>query len=145
MKEREPAELVNLCLRLARFKKDNKELLTYLLFEESDEEGYIRQVKEELDEGFAQVNQRQLHQAKKTLRKLLRTANKYIRYSGLRTTEADILLHYCTSFKGLGLPVHKSTVLSNLYQAQIKKIAAAIDTLHEDLQYDYLKSLRRLE
>ncbi|MCB0546499.1 MAG: hypothetical protein KDD19_02870 [Phaeodactylibacter sp.] len=26
-------ELVELCLRLARFKKENKELLTYLLFE----------------------------------------------------------------------------------------------------------------
>ena len=33
--------LVQLCLRLARFKKENKELLTYLLFEAHDDAGYI--------------------------------------------------------------------------------------------------------
>jgi hypothetical protein len=32
--------LVATCLRLARYKKDNKELMTYLLFEAHDEEGY---------------------------------------------------------------------------------------------------------
>ena len=30
-----PAKVTELCLRLARFKKENKELLTYLLFEEN--------------------------------------------------------------------------------------------------------------
>lgn len=145
LKGRTPAELVQLCLRLARFKKENKELLTYLLFEEGDEEGYIRQVRRELDEGFADVNSRQLHQAKKTLRKLLRIANKYIRYSGLKTTEADILIHYCTALKALDLPLHKSTVLMNLYKAQLKKIGAAVDTLHEDLQHDYRRALARLD
>ena len=32
------AELVDLCLRLTKFKKENKELLTYLLFEGHDEQ-----------------------------------------------------------------------------------------------------------
>ena len=31
-------KLLDLCLRLAKFKKENKELLTYLLFEAHDEE-----------------------------------------------------------------------------------------------------------
>ena len=35
--QRSPKELLALCLRLSRFKKENKELLTYLLFEASDE------------------------------------------------------------------------------------------------------------
>jgi len=30
--EQSPTQLTELCLRLARFKKENKELLTYLLF-----------------------------------------------------------------------------------------------------------------
>ena len=34
------AELTSLCLRLVRFKKENKELLTYLLFEAQDEQVY---------------------------------------------------------------------------------------------------------
>ena len=37
-----PAQLMSLCLRLAKFKKENKELLTYLLFEAGDEAGYLR-------------------------------------------------------------------------------------------------------
>ena len=34
------SELLDACLRLARFKKDNKELLTYMLFLSKDEQGY---------------------------------------------------------------------------------------------------------
>ena len=34
-------ELRELCLQLSRFKKENKELLTYLLFEAQDEEAFI--------------------------------------------------------------------------------------------------------
>ena len=45
-------ELQQLCLRLARFKKENKELLTYLLFESHDESGYIATVKIFMDEEF---------------------------------------------------------------------------------------------
>ena len=42
-------ELVNLCLRLSRFKKENKELLSYLLFEANNESGYIEGIKQEID------------------------------------------------------------------------------------------------
>ena len=43
--DRSHSELMELCLRLSRFKKENKELLTYLLFESSNEAGYINSVK----------------------------------------------------------------------------------------------------
>ena len=45
LKEVNPVELIELCLRLARFKKENKELLTYLLFEADDLQAYIANVK----------------------------------------------------------------------------------------------------
>ena len=48
LQEKSPKEILELCLRLSRFKKENKELLTYLLFESSDEQSYIESVKEEL-------------------------------------------------------------------------------------------------
>jgi hypothetical protein len=41
IKELSTAESLELILRLARFKKENKELLTYLLFNASDESGFI--------------------------------------------------------------------------------------------------------
>ena len=41
LKKRTNDELLELCLHLSKFKKENKELLTYLLFEAHDETGYI--------------------------------------------------------------------------------------------------------
>ena len=41
--------LKQLCLRLARFKIENKELLTYLLFESENEESYILSIKKFTD------------------------------------------------------------------------------------------------
>jgi len=42
-------ELADITLRLARSKKENKELLTFLLFESHDISGYIETVKKEMD------------------------------------------------------------------------------------------------
>jgi len=140
-----PARLLELCLRLARFKKENKELLTYLLFEAHDEEGYINSVNQLIDEGFAGVTNTTTYLLKKSLRKILRIANKYIRYTGSKQVEAAVLLHYCAQWKASGLPVDKATVLVKIYEQQLKKIAAAIATLHEDLQYDYQKELDSLQ
>jgi len=35
--------------------------------------------------------------------------------------------------------------MKNIYIAQLKKIAAVIETMHEDLQYEYRKDIQRLE
>ncbi|MEL6976919.1 MAG: hypothetical protein AAGL29_16260, partial [Bacteroidota bacterium] len=66
---RNPEELLELCLRLSKFKKENKELLTYLLFEAHNEEGYIRTVQEELDEMFSEINTNSYFYIKKSVRK----------------------------------------------------------------------------
>ena len=145
LKEIDKKELVEVCLRLARFKKENKELLTYLLFEQDDLTHYVKNVKEEIDEGFAVINTSNVYLAKKTIRKVLRIANKHIRYTADKSAEADILLHYLTDFRGLSLNWQKSTALLNLYKAQLKKITAAINTMHEDLQYEYNRELDRLK
>ena len=78
---RDTEELLELCLRLSKFKKENKELLTYLLFEAHNEEGYIQTVQEELDEMFSEINTNSYFYIKKSVRKILRTLRKYIRYS----------------------------------------------------------------
>ncbi|HWI90311.1 MAG TPA: hypothetical protein VNT20_03505 [Flavisolibacter sp.] len=144
LKETDKKELIEICQRLARFKKENKELLTFLLFEEDDLPNYIKNVKEEIDEGFSVINVSNVYFAKKTIRKVLRIANKHIRYTGSKTAETEILLHYLTNFKGLKLSWQKSTALANLYKSQLKKIENAIATMHEDLQYDYRRELDRL-
>ncbi len=146
LKHRSAAQLVELCNRLARFKKENKELLTYLLFEAHDEEGYKRSVKEEIDFQFSEIpKDNSLYLQKKSVRKVLRTTNKYARYSGNKTTEIELLLHFCTQLKQSGIKIYNSTALSNLYESQLKKINKLLPSLHEDLQYDYLKAVESLK
>jgi len=139
-----PAKLLELCVRLAKYKKDNKELLSYLLFDAHDEPGYIANVKAEIDEQFREINTTNLYFAKKSLRKILRVTNKYIRYSGSKQVEVELLMYYCSALSTSGISFRKNTVLNNLYQCQLKKITKVIGTLHEDLQYDYLREMDRL-
>ena len=49
LNERTPEELKAFCLRIAKFRKDNKELLNYLLFEAYDEENYKEVLKNEIN------------------------------------------------------------------------------------------------
>ena len=139
------AKLLEINLRLARFKKENKELLTYLLFEENDESAYVQGVKAEINFQFSEIAMdNNLYLIKKSLRKILRHTNKYMRYSGLKTTEIELLLHFCLQLKLSAIPIHKSVALTNLYDMQLKKIKKIIPTFHEDLQHDYEKQLLKL-
>lgn len=130
-------ELIDLCLRLSKFKKENKELLTYLLFEASDEDNFIAIVKSEMQEQFQQINTTTYYYIKKSVRKILRSAKKYIRYSGKKETEVELLLYFCEELKNLEPSIKHNTTLLNLYDRQIAIITKSIAALHEDLQYDY--------
>lgn len=139
-----PKDVMEICMRLAKYKKENKELLSYQLFEANDELNYIISVKSEIDAQFAEINRSTMYYMKKSIRKILRTTHKYIRYSGIRRTEVELLIYFCSKLKTSGIPINASTALSNLYQAQFQKIKNALATLHEDLQYDYEQELKIL-
>lgn len=138
------SKLLELCLHLAKFKKENKELLTYLLFEAQDEESYISSVKSLMDEGFAELPRANLYLTKKSLRKTLRITNRYSKYAGSKQVEISLLLYFCSKMKNSGIPYQKATVLINLYEQQLKKINKALPLLHEDLQYDFQQELAAL-
>jgi len=141
---RSQVELVELCLRLSKFKKENKELLTYLLFEQSDEDAFILGVKREIVSDFELINRNSYFYIKKSVRKILRNTKKYIRYSKKKETEVELLLAFCKELKGFK-PNYKNNVsLVNIFDRQILSIEKAIDTLHEDLQYDYGLELEEL-
>lgn len=143
--ELDQQQLVAACLRLVKFKKDNKELLSYLLFEREDEDAYINSVRSMLDEQFDDINKSNLYLVKKSLRKIVRTANKFIKYSEVDSTETEILLHVAERFLALNLNLRKHVALENIYLSLHKKILKSIDGLHEDLQYDYRTRLRDLK
>jgi hypothetical protein len=134
-------DVLEICLKLVRYKKENKELLSYLLFDANNEPEYISSVKEEINLQFAEINLGHLYFAKKSVRKILKTTNKYIRYSGNKQTEVELLIHFCTKLKESGIQIKHSNSLNNLYQNQVRKIHLAISALHEDLQHDYLNEI----
>ena len=144
LKHRDPEEILQLCLRLGRFKKDNKELLTYLLFEAHDESGYIQSLKTDVDEMMEEVNVSHLYYAKKGLQKIVRFLNKCLRYSGNKQTEVEVRLHFCQAMKDSVIPIHRNSTINNLYDREIRRVEKALSSLHEDLQADYQFELEQL-
>ncbi|MGB1241773.1 MAG: hypothetical protein ACPG49_04585 [Chitinophagales bacterium] len=143
LNNRTPKELLQLCLRLSKFKKENKELLTYLLFESTDEASYIEGVKTEIDEAFGQINTKNYYLINKGIRKILRKTKTYIRYSLNKETEVELLIYFCQKIQKF--PSTNSSNLRNLYYRQIAFIKKKVSALHEDLQYDYGVELQGLE
>ncbi|PIB36971.1 hypothetical protein BFP72_16950 [Reichenbachiella sp. 5M10] len=137
LKEKSEMELMELCLQLSRFKKENKELLTYLLYESHDEDSYIHGVKQEMDELFGDINRHSFYYVNKSARKILRLTKKYIRYSKKKETEVELLIYYCQSLIDLDPPLQRNATLHNIYQRQMTAIRKTVGGLHEDLQYDY--------
>ncbi len=137
-------ELKELCLHLSKFKKENKELLTYLLFHAHNEDDYVNVVKEELDALFATINTKSLYYIRKSVRKILSLTKKYIRYSKKKETETELLLYFCTKLKEITPAINNSVTLQKVFDTQIRMIKKAIDKLHEDLQYDYQLELNEL-
>jgi membrane-anchored protein YejM (alkaline phosphatase superfamily) len=142
--DRNPHELQSMILRLAKFKKENKELLTYLLFESQDEESYVRHIQEDISEQFAQISSRSWYIIKKQVRKILRQTKTAVRYSGKKETEVELLLHFVYELKALQPSYTRNSVMRNLFQRQVDRVDKILGTLHEDLQYDYRLELEQL-
>jgi hypothetical protein len=141
---RTPKEIRELCLRLARFKKENKELLTYLLFDSSDEASYIESIKREVDEEFELINTKSHYLIKKSFRKILRSIRKYSRYSPKKETEVELLVYFCTKLKHFRPSVNSNPGLQKQYIRLIDSIRKKIPHLHEDLQFDYTSELEKI-
>ncbi|MEL7001274.1 MAG: hypothetical protein AAFN93_00930 [Bacteroidota bacterium] len=144
LKERSNQELMELCLNLAKFKKENKELLTYLLFEADDESSYINSIKMEIEDQFDEVNNSSFYYMKKSIRKILRETKKYIRYSKKTQTEIELRLFFCEKLKSFQPSIKRSTVLKGVYFRELEAVRKKVGSLHEDLQYDYEMQLEEL-
>jgi hypothetical protein len=145
LKFRSEEDLMKIVLRLSRFKKENKELLTYLLFESTDEDEYITNVKTLLDNMFLALNTANNYRLQKGVRKVLREAKKYVRYSGSKETEVAVLIHFCRLMRETHPQVLRSKTMRDLMARQVVLIKTRISTLHEDLQFDFESELNMVE
>lgn len=137
----EHGELLEICQRLIRFKKENKELLTYLLFLANDEPAFAEYLCEEIDEAF--LLRPNMH--KKTLRKTIRWMDKCVRISGVKETEVQVRIHFCRALNESETPYRRSRVMTNMYTGQIKKATRAIEKFHDDVKREYEHELHELE
>ncbi len=132
-------------MTLSKFKKENKELLSYVLFYGTDEDGFVEEVKNEIDDDLLLINSSSYYLMKKTIRKVLRNTKKYIRYSKKDESQVELLLHFCKKMADLSPSIKYSPMLINTYHRQLAMAKNTIAKLHEDLQYDYLSEIENLK
>jgi hypothetical protein len=130
-------QITELCLRLARHKKENKELLAYLLFEADNNAAFIEKIKAETGFMFSQLPVRS-YEAAKYLRKILRLLGKYIKFMASKESEIELLINFCTGYIQYADRRTSYKPLRLILVRQVEKIRTAIGKLHEDLQYDFV-------
>jgi hypothetical protein len=94
-------ELLELCVRIGRFKAENKTLLTYELFYREDETAYVETIKEELSDSLFLINTDSYYYMKKTIRKILKQIRLFSRLSRQGSTEVELLIFFCEQLNTL--------------------------------------------
>jgi hypothetical protein len=145
LKTKSTLELLELCLKLSRFKKETKEYLTYLIFESEDEKEYIENVKAFITEEFLEMNTDTYYFMRKTVRKILKSVKKFVRFSKKKETELELLMHFCDEMKKVKPLIKYNQTLFNTYFKQIEMAQKALSNLHPDLQLDYQLQLDALD
>ena len=137
-------ELIEIVLRIGKYKVENKELLSYLLFDSNDEEGYIEKIKMYIDFQFEIINRENYYYIKKSVRKILRTTKRFIKYTKNIETETTLLIHFCRNLEEMDPTYKYNQVLTNMYKRQLGLIEKNLDKMHEDLSYDFRREVDTL-
>ena len=136
-------QLTDLCLRLARHKKENKELMAYMLFEANNQPAFIEKVKAEVGFMFSQMPV-QSYNAAKYMRKILRLIGKYVKFMAEKEAEIDLLINFCDNYLQYADRKSSYKPLRLILTRQIEKIKTTINKLHEDVQADYISEYELL-
>ncbi len=102
-------------------------------------------VKDEVDQAFYSIRHLNTHQNKKVLQKIMRVLNKYKRFTQSKTFETEILLYICHSLQKSGLFLGLHTYAGLLLRKTVLKVEKLMESLHEDLRFDYEEDLRKVK
>jgi hypothetical protein len=139
-----PKEALEICIKLAKYKKENKEYLNFLLFGVHDKENYFEKIKESLEDSFSQVSRTTAWTTKKGLQKMARLIQKHVKQSGSLQTEIELRIWFCKRIRQARIDLDASQVTANLFYREIERIKVVYGKLHEDLRTDYNDDLERL-
>jgi hypothetical protein len=136
-------QLVRLCLRLAKYKVETKELLDYLLWSSEDPIQYAHEFKTDVLLPFDSVFTGS-YVFTKSLRKSLRLIAKYTRFTGSKQGECELLLAFVEAFFHHYQRGFQTAANSKIIFRCLKKAATNINKLHEDIQADYTENFNNL-
>lgn len=136
-------ELAELCLRLSKYKKENKELLHYLLFHQHNPQAYTEAIKVHLQADFDSLNASSYY-AVKSLRKILRNISRQAKYMAQPEMEVELLVWFCRNYLHNIDLKSNNKALQNILIKQLEKIGRLMLKLHEDLQFDYQQEIDQL-
>ncbi|MAJ31248.1 MAG: hypothetical protein CMC18_01145 [Flavobacteriaceae bacterium] len=136
-------ELIGLLLRMVKFKKENKELLTFLLFEVDDLDTYVYEITLEIKEEFENYRLKTAYYKRKGCRRILRVLKKYIKYAADKEVEVRLLLAYVSIAADFETYIN-DRVIQKIAFRQLLLAEKSILKLHEDLQYEYKLELEEL-
>jgi len=138
-------KLLELCLRLARYKKENKELTGYLLFDADNERAFIDSLMAESGLMFSQLPYNN-YQLAKSLRKILRLLGKYLKFMASGEAEVEVMINFCRNYVQYVDKRASSNYkpLRLIFTRQLDKIRKSITKLHEDLQFDYSQEFNNM-
>lgn len=134
-------ELIQIMLKLVRHRKENKELVSFILFDSKDETSFTQQMKLDMDELMEPVTRFNYATSLKYIRRVLRNTKKVARYSAHNEMEVELLMHFCSILKSKNLPIKDVKALSKMWDRCIQSMLKGISTLHDDLKYDYQTEL----
>ena len=129
-------QLIEIWLSIYKYKKENKELLSYLLYQAADPLAYAESVKTGLTEEFHTLKRYDYHSAK-ALRKIIRLIGKHSKYTGSAQVELELLLWFCKNYLIYADTHTHYKPLQSIFIKQLEKIKKLLAKLHEDLQFDY--------
>ncbi|MBO9572137.1 MAG: hypothetical protein J7497_08000 [Chitinophagaceae bacterium] len=144
LKQLPPKQILSLLLRLARFKKENKELLSYLLFEAHDVQGYIEQAKNDIEEAFSELQQSQGYLYKKGFRKIQRLLNKRNKYMGNKMATIELYIFMAEKIKEQKRSIFTRSFLDKSLQQYIAKTQKLLPSIDDDLARDTERQIEAL-
>ena len=136
-------ELIGLLLHMVKFKKENKELLTFLLFEADDLDAYVHEITLLIKDEFENYRLKTAYYKRKGCRRVLRMLKKYIKYAADKEVEVRLLLAY-VSMVAESKSFINDRVIQKIALRQLLLAEKSIVKLHEDLQYEYKLELEEL-
>lgn len=145
LQELSQKQLVDICIQLAKARKENKEQLDFLLLKSHHISQYELELKAEIDAQFEMFTHYKYYQLIKPLKAYVKSVLKQISYSKNPSFELEIIIYLCKQFFRFSddesIWFYKINII---YDSLARKIEPRFKKLHEDEQFDYRVKLEEI-